>query len=141
MEEIAKNHPYVVMFTHASYIDGFLNLRYQKLCGAWVAPMKAELFKIPFFGALLRACNILPLRRKNHAESVKSINELAVYCKRENFSLAISPEGKRRRKPSVDNCEDNFLTFKKGPFHVACDNNFPIMLVLVVGNNRIWPPS
>ncbi len=97
------------------------------------------MFKIPFFGTVLRACNMIPLRRGNRADAIKAINELAVYCKRDNYSLIIAPEGKRRRKPSVDDCEDNFLPFKKGPFHLACDHNFSVILVLFVGNFRIWP--
>jgi len=81
------------------------------------------------------------LKRTNHQSAIESINELGRYCKREKHSLIIAPEGTRRRKPSVDDCEDNFLPFKKGPFHLACDNNFSVMLILIIGSNRIWPPG
>jgi len=56
------------------------------------------------------------------------MNELAKICQREKYSILIAPEGTRRRKASVDDCEDNFLKpFKKGPFHLACNNNFPVL--------------
>jgi len=116
-------------------------MEFKEELGPWKAPGKEELFKIPIFASLLKACNLIPLKRKNRQGAIKSINELGRYCKRENYSILIAPEGTRRRKPSVDDCEDNFLPFKKGPFHQACDNNFAIMIILMIGNRRIWPPG
>ena len=35
--------------------------------------------------------------------------------------------------------KDNFLPFKSGAFHIALDNNIPILPVVIAGTGDIWP--
>jgi lysophosphatidate acyltransferase len=44
----------------------------------------------------------------------------------------VYPQGTRAKK-------DTFLPFKSGAFHIALDNNIPILPVVIAGTGDIWP--
>ena len=44
----------------------------------------------------------------------------------------VYPQGTRAKT-------DNFLPFKSGAFHIALDNNIPILPVVIAGTGDIWP--
>ncbi len=44
----------------------------------------------------------------------------------------VYPQGTRAKK-------DNFLPFKSGAFHIALENNIPILPVVIAGTGDIWP--
>jgi 1-acyl-sn-glycerol-3-phosphate acyltransferase len=48
------------------------------------------------------------------------------------WSLMVYPQGTRAKK-------DSFLPFKSGAFHIAMDNNIPILPVVIAGTGDIWP--
>jgi len=44
----------------------------------------------------------------------------------------VYPQGTRAKS-------DNFLPFKSGAFHIAFDNQVPILPVVIAGTGEIWP--
>ena len=48
------------------------------------------------------------------------------------WSLMVYPQGTRVPK-------DDFKEFKSGAFHIALDNNVPILPVVIAGTSDIWP--
>ena len=44
----------------------------------------------------------------------------------------VYPQGTRAKK-------DNFQPFKSGAFHIALENNIPILPVVIAGTGDIWP--
>ena len=75
-EELKRNMPYVVTYTHASAMDGYIIFKLQDILGRYKSPVKNTLFKIPVFGRMLIASNYVPIKRDNHAIAVKSLNDL-----------------------------------------------------------------
>ena len=67
------------------------------------------------------------------------MNKLATKCKKEGSSIIIAPEGTRRKSETLE--KDCFLPFKKGPFHLAADNDIAILPILIVGTYTILPPG
>ena len=78
---------------------------------------KASLLKLPVLGQLLAYGETVPIIRESLAEAKTALVVIEDKL-RQGRHVAIAPEGGRRRKVS-DPRIDNFLEFKKGPFHVA----------------------
>lgn len=86
---------------------------------------KASLFKPPL-GFILRAFGGTPIDRSKSENRVEAIVKL--FNSREQFILALSPEGTRKR---VD-------TWKTGFYHIAKGANVPIvMMTFDFGNKQI----
>ena len=77
---------------------------------------KASLFKPPF-GFIFRALGGTPVDRSKSANRVDAI--VNIFNSREQFILALSPEGTRKR---VD-------TWKTGFYHIAKGANVPIVMM------------
>ena len=67
--------------------------------------------------------------RKNDNEN---INRQARILFKNGWSLMVYPQGTRAQK-------ENFLPFKSGAFHIALENNVPILPVVIAGTGDIWP--
>ncbi|MDX9731719.1 MAG: lysophospholipid acyltransferase family protein [Bdellovibrionales bacterium] len=92
---------------------------------------KAELFKIPLFGAAIRMSGCLPIARQNRT-AVFRIYEEASNRFREGVIFALAPEGTRQAKPEIG-------PFKKGPFFFAANSGVPIVPVVIEGADRVLP--
>jgi 1-acyl-sn-glycerol-3-phosphate acyltransferase len=92
---------------------------------------KIELFKIPFFGAAMRAVGTLPIARENRAGVMKIYKEAEARFK-ENFIFVLAPEGTRQKQPAIGR-------FKKGPFMFATSGGVPIIPVVIKGANAVLP--
>lgn len=110
------------IFNHSSFFDIFAisaatsNVRF----GA-----KIELFKIPFFGAAMKRCGVLPIARRQKEEVFKVYAEAQERTARgEKFALA--PEGGR-------NTNGQLLPFKAGPFVFAINAKMPLVPTVVMG--------
>ncbi len=117
------------LFNHQSLFDvpcmyGFVPKRLR--FGA-----KAELFKIPFFGAAMRAIGTLPIERDNRGEVFKIYREVEAKFAM-NWSVALAPEGTRQSKPEIG-------AFKKGPFIFAVNAQAPIVPVVLSGAYEVLP--
>lgn len=117
------------LFNHASFFDIFAmaavldGLRF----GA-----KAELFKIPVFGRVMRMIRTLPIARNNREEVIKIYEEAKVrFAHGEQFAL--SPEGGRFYDP------EHLFPFKAGPFLFAMSAGVPLVPVVVNGAYEALP--
>src|SRR5210317_2573742 len=123
------NQPYVVISNHLSNLDPMMQFKYLKI--KWVFMAKKEVYKLPFFGTAAKAFNFIKVDRNNPNDRV-SINEQAKIIFEKGWSLMVYPQGTRVPK-------DDFRKFKSGAFHIALDNNIPILPVVIAGTGDIWP--
>ncbi len=119
---------YVVVSNHESNADPFL-LSWLPWDSRWIA--KEELFKIPFFGLLLRFGGDIPLRR---AEK-NSVLDMLEECRRTlagGLSIMMFPEGTRSR-------DGHLRPFKDGAFQLAIETGAPILPVAIAGSRSCLP--
>ena len=95
---------------------------------------KAELFKIPIFGYLLKKLGGYPVVRNKKKNSVDSVVE--IFKKEKSFFLTLAPEGTRKK---VDKLRTGF-------YYIALKAKVPILLVgfdfkrrLVHFGEKIYP--
>lgn len=119
----------IVLFNHQSLFDipvlmvsSEKNIRF----GA-----KIELFKIPFFGAAMRACGTLPIARENRSEVMRIYKDAEVKF-RDNWIFILAPEGTRQKEPMIGR-------FKKGPFIFAINAQVPLIPVVIKGAHPVLP--
>lgn len=86
---------------------------------------KAELFKIPVFGAAMRAVGMIPIERQNRKAAFAAYDDAAKQI-REGNSVIVFPEGTRGLDYTI-------RPFKKGPFVLAIAAGAPIVPILVHG--------
>lgn len=119
---------YVVVSNHESNADPFL-LSWLPWDMRWIA--KEELFKVPFFGLLLRFGGDIALRR---AEK-QSVLEMLAECRRTlagGLSIMMFPEGTRSR-------DGHLRPFKDGAFQLAIETGSPILPVAIAGTRSCLP--
>ena len=92
---------------------------------------KKEVYKLPFFRTAAKSFNFIKVDRSDKNDR-KSINKQAKTLFNNGWSLMVYPQGTRAKK-------DTFLPFKSGAFHIALDNNIPILPVVIAGTGDIWP--
>ena len=124
-----KNQPYVVISNHLSNLDPMMQFKYLKI--KWVFMAKKEVYKLPFFRTAAKSFNFIKVDRSNKNDR-QSINEQAKTLFKNGWSIMVYPQGTRAKV-------DTFLPFKSGAFHIALDNNIPILPVVIAGTGDIWP--
>jgi 1-acyl-sn-glycerol-3-phosphate acyltransferase len=132
VEVIKHVRPGLVHFTHSSYMDALLLLAtYPHNLTAFV---KAELFRIPFLGWISLAFGSIPIYRKDRSQAIAVVDRTAERCIARGDSLAVAPEGTRSKS-------GNLMDFKKGPFYLAENMQWPIVPTVILGNYELWPPN
>jgi len=119
---------YVVVCNHESNADPFL-LSWLPWDMRWIA--KEELFKVPFFGLLLRFGGDIALRRADK----HSVLEMLAECRRTlqgGLSIMMFPEGTRSR-------DGQLRPFKDGAFQLALETGTPILPVVIAGTRTCLP--
>ncbi len=114
--------PYLVVSNHESFVD-ILLISHLPWEMKWLS--KAELFRIPVLGWLMRLAGDVPVDRGNP----RSAAEAMVRCKqilKQDVSVIIFPEGTRSET-------DEMLPFKDGAFRLAIDAGVPILPLAVSG--------
>lgn len=92
---------------------------------------KIELFRIPLFGAAMRACGTLPIARENRNKVFKIYKEAEARFQM-NTLFVLAPEGTRQKEPLIGR-------FKKGPFFFAMNAGVPIIPVVLKGTHAVLP--
>ena len=90
---------------------------------------KAELFKIPVFGAAMRAVGMIPIERQNRKAAFAAYEDAAKQI-RDGNSVIVFPEGTRGFDYPI-------RPFKKGPFVLAIAAGAPIVPILVHGTLEV----
>lgn len=129
MDELDAGQSYVVVANHQSQFDipvvyGWLGLDLR-----WVA--KSEVSRLPFVAAGCRAIGHVFIDRADPEQAREAINR-AVARLRPGTGLMFFAEGTRSRTGQL-------LSFKKGAFRVAIDQQLPVLPVTVIGTRDILP--
>lgn len=120
--------PYVVVSNHESFVD-ILLISHLPWDMKWLS--KAELFRIPFLGWLLRLAGDIPIQRGFGPSAVEAIAK----CRQalsNRVSVMIFPEGTRSNTADL-------LPFKDGAFRLAIDAGVPILPLVVHGTSSALP--
>lgn len=118
---------YLFMPNHCSNVDPpvvVVALRRQPCMMA-----KAELFRIPVFGPVMRAVGFVPVLRKNRKAALLAIEQAGERLGA-GRDFVIFPEGTRSR-------DDELLPLKKGPFFLAVAGGVPVVPIRVRGSRRV----
>ena len=90
---------------------------------------KAELFRIPVFGAAMRSVGMVPIQRSNRKAAFGAYDEASRRI-RDGNSVIVFPEGTRGD-------EYPLRPFKKGPFVLAINAGAPVVPVLIYGTREV----
>jgi 1-acyl-sn-glycerol-3-phosphate acyltransferase len=120
--------PYVVVSNHESFAD-ILLISHLPWEMKWLS--KAELFKVPVLGWLMRLAGDVPVRRGEGRSAVEALQRCRVVLK-QRVSVMIFPEG--TRSPTAD-----MLPFKDGAFRLAIDSGVPFLPLAVSGTGTALP--
>ncbi len=121
-EIINNGKPHIFVSNHVSWYD-IPSLASFLPRTKFVA--KAELFRIPVFGAAMRAVGMIPIERQNRKAAFAAYEDAARQV-REGNSVIVFPEGTR-------GYDYRIRAFKKGPFVLAIAAGAPIVPILVHG--------
>ncbi|ABC81373.1 lysophospholipid acyltransferase family protein [Anaeromyxobacter dehalogenans] len=121
--------PLIFASNHESALDIWVLFKVLPRSVRFIA--KAELFRLPVFGAYMRLGGHVPVDRSNHAQAVQSLRQAGEVV-RAGTSLIVFPEGTR----SLD-CRVH--PFKKGPFVVAMEAGVPVVPVAISGSGKVTP--
>jgi 1-acyl-sn-glycerol-3-phosphate acyltransferase len=128
-ENIAPGQSYVVVCNHQSNLDIFVVLGWLGLDVRWV--MKAELRKVPVFGAACERLGYIYIDRKNRARALASLDAAREKIK-DGVCIVFFPEGTRSPDGALQ-------AFKKGAFHFATDLGLPLLPVTIRGTRDLLP--
>ena len=127
-ENLHANQAYVIVSNHQSLADIPI-LSHLKLDTKWLA--KAELFRLPFLGWMLRMAGDVPIDRSDRRKGAKALLQCARYL-RQRCSVVFFPEGTRSPDGQV-------LPFNDGPFQLAIREQIPILPLVVEGSGAALP--
>jgi|SRR5690348_6720599 1-acyl-sn-glycerol-3-phosphate acyltransferase len=126
-EHVPAHGPLLLVANHSSVLDPPL------VGGAAPRPLtflaKAELFKVPGFGALIRRLHAQPLRREGADPSALRAAQRVL---QEGGALLVFPEGTRGD-------EGQLRPAKPGAALLAMQSGVPVVPVYVSGSGRAWP--
>lgn len=128
-ENANREQTYVVVSNHQSIYDIFLIYGWLELDLKWV--MKKELRKVPGIGIGCEKAGHIFVDRRNPKQARIAIRE-ALDRVGEGVGILFFPEGTR----SMDG---RLLSFKKGAFRLATEQNIPILPVTLVGTRDVLP--
>lgn len=120
---------YILMSSHASHYD--IPATFVALPGSIRMLAKKELFRIPLFGAAIRAAEFPSVDRHNRQQAVKDLAK-AREMMESGIVLWAAPEGTRSR-------DGRLQPFKKGCFHLALDTNAVIVPIVFRGIHEVLP--
>ena len=120
--------PYVVVSNHESFAD-ILLISLLPWEMKWLS--KAELFRLPFLGWLMRLAGDIPVHRGSSRSAVEAMMRCREVLNR-RVSVMIFPEGTR-------SATGEMLPFRDGPFRLAIDTGAPILPLAVYGTGTALP--
>lgn len=130
MEKVPKDTAVLFISNHRSNFDPIITwyvFREWKI--AYVS--KAENFKIPFFGRIIRKCCFMAIDRTDPRNAIATINKAAALLKQQEVSVGVYPEGTRSK-------DGQLLPFHNGVFKIAKKAGAPIAVLCVTGTEQIF---
>jgi 1-acyl-sn-glycerol-3-phosphate acyltransferase len=119
---------YVIVSNHQSLVD-IPAISHLAIDTKWLA--KAELFRLPGFGWMLRMAGDIPVDRRDRRSSARALLRCARYL-RDGCSVVFFPEGTRSPDGRV-------LPFSDGPFQLAIREGVPVLPLAVSGSGAALP--
>lgn len=129
-EHLRERKMRVATFNHTSLIDAMIIPTLYPIGG--VAAIKREVLYMPFVGLAVWAMGFLLIDRGRSERSRRVLDRAAERMGREQLTVFIAPEGSRSKN-------DELLEFKKGAFHLAVTTGAPIVPIVIVGANEVYP--
>jgi 1-acyl-sn-glycerol-3-phosphate acyltransferase len=130
LEHVSAAGPCVVVSNHQSSLDPIVQLRVLPV-SLRVLAMR-ELFRIPLFGAALRAIGMIELDRQS--PDFGEIDTEAARDLAAGHWLLAYPEGGISPDGTIGE-------FKDGAFIIAVTAQVPVVPIAIHGTRRIWPPG
>jgi 1-acyl-sn-glycerol-3-phosphate acyltransferase len=127
-ERVQKGQVYVIVSNHQSMADIPL-VSHLNVDAKWMG--KAEMFRMPLLGWMLRMAGDIPVERSDRIKSARALMQSARYL-RKGCSIVFFPEGTRSRNGEV-------LPFNEGPFQLAIRERVPILPLVVEGTGDALP--
>ncbi len=125
-EHIPPDEPLVIMSNHRSYYD--IPVVYSAIPGSIRMVGKKELFRVPLFGAAMRATGFIEVNRQERSAaqaSLKASEKLLAAGTR----VWIAPEGTRTKTGKLG-------PFKSGGFHLALGAGVRILPMAILGTEQ-----
>jgi len=119
---------YVIVSNHQSLAD-IPVISHLMIDTKWLA--KAELFRVPGLGWMLRMAGDVPVDRADRRSSARALLQCARYL-RQGCSVVFFPEGTRSPDGRV-------LPFNDGPFQLAIREGVPVLPLAVQGSGAALP--
>ncbi len=119
---------YVIVSNHQSLAD-IPVISHLRIDTKWLA--KAELFRVPGVGWMLRMAGDIPVDRSDRRRRGRALLQCARYL-REGCSVVFFPEGTRSPDGRV-------LPFNNGPFQLAIREKIPVLPLVVRGSGTALP--
>ncbi len=128
VEHLDPKQAYVIVSNHQSMADIPLicNVHFD---AKWLA--KAELFRLPFAGWLLRWAGDIPVERSDRRKAAQALLQ-CVRCLRGGCSVVFFPEGTRSPDGEVK-------AFNDGPFQLAIREKVKVLPLAVEGSGAALP--
>lgn len=128
LENIDRNHSYIIVSNHQSYFDIPVIIGYFPLSVRMLA--KKELFRIPIFGWAIYIAGHISLDRGKGKKAIISLKKASEKIRKKKFSIVVYPEGTRSHDGEVKR-------FKKGAFRLAIESKLPVLPVSIIGSKRV----
>lgn len=128
IENLQVDGVYVIVSNHQSLAD-IPVIAHLRIDTKWLA--KAELFRVPLVGWMLRMAGDIPVDRSDRSKSARALMQCAQYL-RQRCSVVFFPEGRRSRDGQV-------LPFAEGPFKLAIREQVSILPLVVEGSGNALP--
>jgi len=128
IENLDPKQVYVIVSNHQSLADIPL-ICHVRVDAKWLA--KAELFRVPVVGWMLRMAGDVPVERADRRKAAKAMLQCARFL-RQHCSVVFFPEGTRSPNGRV-------LPFNEGPFQLAIREQVPVLPLVVNGTGDALP--
>lgn len=126
-ENLPTDRPVIYMSNHQGNFDIPVLFAGVTTQFRWLA--KAELFRIPFFGRIMRVAGYIPVERSDRKKALTSMNEAARRVAN-GTSVMVFPEG--TRSP-----DGRLQPFKRGGFMLALQAKVEIVPIAIDGSAAI----
>lgn len=127
-EKLVRNRPVIIISNHQSLLD---TLIIYQLRFTFKFVSKAELFKVPFLGWMMRMNDYIEILRGDKLSSEK----MMLRCKKElqqGCSVMMFPEGTR-------SSDGTLRSFKEGAFRMALENKTDLQAIIIDGTSQALP--
>jgi 1-acyl-sn-glycerol-3-phosphate acyltransferase len=128
LQNLQPGQVYVIVSNHQSLGDIPL-ISHLPIDTKWLA--KAELFRIPVVGWMMRMAGDVPVERTDRRKAAQALLHCARYL-RQGVSVMFFPEGTRSPDGQV-------LPFNDGPFQLAIREQVPVLPLVVEGSGKALP--